>query len=83
MKLQLNKELWCTEILWSALKNKSSINNYNWLIGGGFNSSETFDYLWPGGPRGNKEIIERMNSFGFNGMLERISTKTYSNFQKF
>ncbi|SRR6266496_1039640 len=81
VKLQLNKELWCTEILWSALKNKSSINNYNWLIGGDFNSSETFDYLWPGGPRGNKEIIERMNSLDLTECLRGFQQKLTPTFK--
>lgn len=81
IKLKLNNELWCTEILWSALKNKSSINEYEWIVGGDFNSSETFDYLWKGGPRGNLEIIERMNMLGFAECLRGFQKKLTPTFK--
>lgn len=34
-----------------------------WIVGGDFNSSETFD-AWKKGGRGNREVIERMNALG-------------------
>lgn len=81
VKLQLSKKLWCTEVLWSALKNQSSIKNDNWVVGGDFNTSETFDYLWKGGPSGNLEIIERMNGLGLNECLRAFNGKLIPTFK--
>jgi endonuclease/exonuclease/phosphatase family metal-dependent hydrolase len=82
VKLKLNDDVWGTEILWSALKNRSISNDNNWVIGGDFNSSETFDYLWKGGARGNREIIERMNNLGLKECLRSFNgelTPTFRN----
>lgn len=38
------------------------------IVAGDLNSSETFD-LRRGGPRGNREIIDRMNALGFYDCL--------------
>lgn len=73
IKLKQNPDVWCTEVLWSALKNNKNLKNENWIIAGDFNSSVTFDYLWKGGPRGNQEIIDRMNSIGFIECLHSYS----------
>ena len=69
IKLEQNPEIWCTEILWSALRNSIQKNNESWIISGDFNSSVTFDYIWSGGPHGNQEIIDRMNSLRFTECL--------------
>lgn len=69
IKLKQSPELWCTEILWSALKNNSALKKESWLVSGDFNSSVTFDNLWPNGPHGNQEIIDRMNALGLADCL--------------
>ncbi len=64
IKLKENPQLWCTEILWAALKNIKTLKNDLWIVAGDFNSSITFDYLWKGGPSGNQEIVERLFKLG-------------------
>lgn len=81
VKLKQNPDVWCTEILWSALKNISDLKIENWIVAGDFNSSVTFDYLWKGGPRGNQEIIDRMNSIGFTECLNRYTGKLTPTFR--
>lgn len=81
IKLKQNSKVWCTELLWSALKNSSISINSNWIIGGDFNSSETFDYMWKGGPSGNKEIIDRMYSLGLTECLKTFTGKLTPTFK--
>ena len=69
VKLENNPDVWCTEILWSGLRGTMPLSDDQWIVGGDFNSSETFDYLWKGGPRGNREILERMNDLGLTECL--------------
>jgi len=45
VKLKLNPEVWVTEIIWSALKTIVS-GKETWIVGGDYNSSETFDRDW-------------------------------------
>lgn len=45
IKLKLNKRMWATEILHAFLREQRITQTDNWLVGGDFNSSETFDYL--------------------------------------
>jgi len=85
VKLKSNSEVWATEIIWAALKNTVS-NNELWVVGGDYNSSETFDKDWPGGPPGiisdgNKEIRERMYSIGFKECLREYNGKLVPTFQ--
>jgi endonuclease/exonuclease/phosphatase family metal-dependent hydrolase len=56
-----NPRLYCTEILWALLRDTVPGSTGNWLIGGDFNSSVLFD-KWGARPRGNQEIVDRMNS---------------------
>lgn len=80
VKLKLNPEVWATEIIWSALKNTIS-NNEQWIVGGDYNSSETFDKEWQDkngikfGIRssGNKEILDRMYEIGFTECLRKYN----------
>lgn len=58
-----------TDILWSALKSSGIKEDENQIVSGDFNSSVIFDYLQVGGPRGNQEIIDRMNRIGFRECL--------------
>lgn len=64
IKLTQNPHVWATEILWKVLVDHPIIHSEPWIVGGDFNSSETFDYMWGSSPRGNLEIIERMNAIG-------------------
>lgn len=70
VKLPSNPDVWCTELLWKSLCDTPGALELPVIVGGDFNSSETFDYLWPGGPRGNREIIDRMNGLGFTEALK-------------
>lgn len=69
IKLIHNPKVWLTEILWKLLSDNPDFKSYSWIVGGDFNSSETFDHCWKGGPRGNKEIIDRMNALGLYDAL--------------
>ena len=78
VQLESQSKIFLTEVLWSSLKQTMN-DGENWIVGGDFNSSETFDKSWQkaNGVRyglqsnGNREIIERMNSLGlFDGVRE-------------
>jgi exonuclease III len=70
IKLKLNPKLWVTELLWAALLDSCDVNQpLPWIVGGDLNSSETFDYMWRGGPRGNREILDRMHDLGLRECL--------------
>jgi hypothetical protein len=80
VKLKLNPKVWTTEILWAAL-NCVLNGDGNWIIGGDLNISETFDYLWKGGPRGNKEIIDRFEALGLVECLRKFNGKLVPTFR--
>ena len=51
-------------------------------MGGDFNSSKTFDYLWKSGPRGNKQVLDRTSAIGFEECLRSFNgelTPTFRN----
>jgi|SaaInlStandDraft_5_1057022.scaffolds.fasta_scaffold12022_3 endonuclease/exonuclease/phosphatase family metal-dependent hydrolase len=82
IKLKQNPQVWCTEILWAALKDIKALREKAWVVAGDFNSSVTFDYLWKGGPRGNQEIIDRLNALGLTECLKNyngVLTPTFRN----
>lgn len=76
VKLSKNSKLWVTEIIWSALKNMVT-KREKWIVGGDYNSSETFDkeYQKKHGLKnvllsdGNREIRDRMYELGFKECL--------------
>lgn len=68
IQLTQNRDLWGTELLWAAMKAMSVAAEEPLIVAGDLNSSETFD-LWRGGPRGNRELIDRMNALGFYDCL--------------
>jgi exonuclease III len=80
VKLKNNPDVWATEIIWSALKHSISVNE-QWIVGGDYNSSETFDKDWQDkngkifGIRsyGNKEILDRMQALGFTECLRKFN----------
>ncbi len=69
IQLTQNRDVWATEILWASLGSMGIAADDPFVVGGDFNSSETFDTLWAGGPRGNREFIERMNALGLHECL--------------
>jgi exonuclease III len=73
VKLKLNPKVWVTELLWAALLDSCNSDGPPWVVGGDLNSSETFDYMWPGGPRGNREILDRMQNLGLVECLRHSS----------
>ncbi|HEV2127124.1 MAG TPA: hypothetical protein VGR22_00720 [Thermomicrobiales bacterium] len=62
IQLTQNRDVWGTELMWATLKSMGIGPEEPLIVGGDLNSSETFDYLWRGGPRGNREIMDRMNA---------------------
>jgi exonuclease III len=88
VKLKLNPQVWLTELVWSALKNSIS-KNETWIVGGDYNSSETFDAEWQDkhGKRfgirssGNKEILDRMLVLGFTECLRGFCKDIIPTFQ--
>jgi exodeoxyribonuclease-3 len=68
LKLAANPDIWCTEILWDLLRCTMPELGGQWIVGGDFNSSETFDFRAEG-DRGNREIMSRMTGLGFTEVL--------------
>lgn len=82
VKLSLNPDVWCTDLVWEALRKTEDAFAHPLIVGGDFNSSETFDYLWSGGPRGNLETIERFNALGLTEALRgkaKVLAPTFRN----
>ena len=81
VKLKYHTDVWCTEILWAALKHTMADSSQQWIVGGDFNSSETFDWK-DGSSRGNGEILGRMNALGLTECLREYHgqlTPTFKN----
>jgi endonuclease/exonuclease/phosphatase family metal-dependent hydrolase len=81
IKLNLNKDVWVSDILWDSLRTMLPDTNVPWVVAGDFNLSETFD-SWKGGPRGNAEYLKRMDSLGLVECLRKWNgelTATYLN----
>ncbi len=78
LKLQ-KRDVYVMDLLWSSLKYQRQELDQPWIIGGDFNLSETFD-LWKGGPRGNREYLDRMRELGLIECLRQSKgrlTPTY------
>lgn len=80
LKLAANPDIWCTEILWDLLCHMMPLRPCQWIVGGDFNSSESFDF-GPGGDRGNREIMDRLARLGFKEMLREHHGKLVPTFQ--
>ena len=63
VQLTQNRDVWVTDLVWAALNHIVTELDEPWVIAGDLNSSETFD-AWKGGPRGNREFLDRMASLG-------------------
>ena len=81
VKLKLNPKVWVTELLWAALLDRDTADAAPWVVGGDFNASETFDTMWRGGPRGNREILDRMSDLGFVECLRQSQGKLVPTFR--
>ncbi len=60
---QQKRDIWLMDLLWASLKYQRANLGQPWIVAGDFNLSETFD-LWRGGPRGNREYLDRMAELG-------------------
>ena len=80
VKLILNHDVWVADVLFSALEH-ANIQLQPWLIAGDFNLCETFD-LWKGGPRGNREYLDRMQNIGLTECLRYTTGKLTPTFKK-
>jgi hypothetical protein len=73
-----NPDVYGTDILWDTLTNAVGTDD-RWIVGGDFNSSETFDREWQRRNKrrfgfqssGNAEMLERMNHLGFTECLRK------------
>jgi len=80
IKLDNNPKLYLTEILWAVLKNATISETSKWIVSGDLNSSVTFD-SWGKNPRGNQEIIDRMNALGLVDCLSYFAHKLVPTFR--
>jgi len=64
----LNKDVWIADVLLAGLNDTLGTPETPLIVGGDFNLSETFD-AWKGGPRGNREYLDRMCAFGLTECL--------------
>jgi endonuclease/exonuclease/phosphatase family metal-dependent hydrolase len=60
--------VWVTDLLVAALRQRGKSESKPMIVAGDFNLSETFD-RWRGGPRGNREWLDRMAALGFTECL--------------
>jgi exonuclease III len=70
VKLKQNPEVWVTDLLVAALRHRARGGSTPMVVAGDFNLSETFD-RWKGGPRGNREWLDRMAALGFTECLRQ------------
>lgn len=61
------RDIWLADLLLAALQGRD-FEREEWIVGGDFNLSETFD-SWAGGPHGNKEYLDRMTDLGLTECL--------------
>jgi len=80
IKLKQNPDIYLTEILWTLVREAPASTERKWIIGGDFNSSETFD-LWRREGRGNKEIMDRMIGLGLRECLRSYSGQLVPTFR--
>lgn len=80
IKLTENPDVWVSDLLVGALRNRS-IDESEWIVGGDFNACETFD-SWKGGPRGNREWLDRMAGLGLVECLRRSQGALTPTFRK-
>jgi exonuclease III len=67
------RDVWLADLLWFRLVELTRDRSVQWLIGGDFNLSESFDDR-AGGPRGNREYLERMKSLDLVECLRHFNS---------
>jgi exonuclease III len=67
------RDVWLADLLWFRLVELTRDRSVPWLIGGDFNLSESFDDR-AGGPRGNREYLERMKSLDLVECLRHFNS---------
>jgi endonuclease/exonuclease/phosphatase family metal-dependent hydrolase len=80
VKLAANPDIWCTEILWDCLRHMMPTVPGSWIVGGDFNSCETFDFGLVG-DRGNREFRKRMERLGFTEALSHYNSRRVPTFK--
>ena len=81
VKLTQNLKVWGADLLWYNLLHEAPAPDVPWIIGGDFQTSETFDFMQPR-PRGNRETLDRMAALGLVECLrrwQRAPTPTFRN----
>ena len=79
LKLTIQKKkIWFSEILWSLLQTAPIDDTTNWIVTGDFNSSVKLDIPKD---RGNREIVERLNSLGLIDCLSYFGKGAVPTFQ--
>jgi exonuclease III len=79
IKLTLNPDVWVADLLWAYLRSIDLHKDF-WVVAGDFNLSETFD-AWRGGPRGNREYLDRMAALGTTECLRKQKGKLTPTFR--
>ena len=80
IKLELNPDIWVADLLLAGLRNLAESLD-DWMICGDFNACETFD-SWRGGPRGNREWLDRMAGLGLTECLRTHQGQLTPTFRK-
>ncbi len=70
--------VWLIELVLAALQNIKLRRSERWLVGGDFNTSETFDFTWGSG---NREILDGMSNLGFTECLRAHNHKLTPTFR--
>ena len=81
VRLIQNPNVWAADVLLTGLHRADLKSGDSWVIAGDFNLSETFD-AWRGGPRGNREYLDRMAELGLVECLRHYKgalTPTFRN----
>jgi exonuclease III len=80
LQLKNNPDFWLTELMYAGVLSMD-LKDLPWIIGGDLNASVTFDTMWPGGPRGNQEIMDRMANLGLPECLKHYQGKLTPTFR--
>ncbi len=80
VKLSQNPSVWVADLITSALRNAPLNGCIPWIVAGDFNSCETFD-KWKGGPRGNREWLDRMASLDLKECLSHSQGRLVPTFK--
>lgn len=70
VRLTRNNDVWVTDLLREALLNADLSAGAPWVVAGDFNMCESFD-AWRGGPRGNREYLDRLAALGLTDCLRQ------------